>query len=312
MIATPKPHHRPKCFITPKNKRPPRSMYVTIAAGFVCNDGLVLCADTQETISGYAKVNTQKMKYDEYDFCNIAFTGAGDSGLVDMTIQQMDKALKDSTPMSQSAVEEVLRDCVVEIFNYHIAPYSSFPADERPSADILLGIQFDHSVALYRAYGTTFFRVTEPQCIGVGVTLGKSLIAQLFSMSLSLPQAGIVALYVLHQAKTWVADCGGNSDILLMSEVKRGITRITTQEVRTLERHFDEFSEYVRPVLISAADKNTSQEKFEDILRKFQIEMVGLRGKFMGFDEFYERLHRALGIAAPSMKVQPESSSSQS
>ncbi len=54
MISLPKP----RAEFRPKSKRLPKEKLMTIAAGFPCSDGLVLCADTQETITGYAIVGT--------------------------------------------------------------------------------------------------------------------------------------------------------------------------------------------------------------------------------------------------------------
>src|SRR5260370_38459093 len=53
MISFPKP----RAEFRPKSKRLPKEKLMTIAAGFPCY-GLVLCADTQETITGYAIVGT--------------------------------------------------------------------------------------------------------------------------------------------------------------------------------------------------------------------------------------------------------------
>jgi 20S proteasome alpha/beta subunit len=60
---TPKPPF-PKLGPTlkPKPRRPWRKSKMTIAAGFVCSDGIVLCADTQETITGYTKNSTEKIR----------------------------------------------------------------------------------------------------------------------------------------------------------------------------------------------------------------------------------------------------------
>src|SRR6266852_5046288 len=103
-----------------KPKRLPRSKRVTIAAGFYCTDGLVLCADTQETITGYSKVNTQKMTQLETPFFNMVFTGAGDSGLIDMTVQLMDQALTPKELSGAWEIEETLRESLVDTFNRYI------------------------------------------------------------------------------------------------------------------------------------------------------------------------------------------------
>ncbi len=273
---------------------------MTIAAGFHCTDGLVLCADTQETIYSYAKVNTQKMIRIETPFYNMVFTGAGEGALIDMTVQLMDQALTEQKPNGAWKIEQVLRESLVDTFNRHISPWSQFPAGERPTTpDLLIGLQFPASTTLYRARGTTFTRVYEPQCIGSGIVLAKSLIAKLFDYKMSIAQGWLIALYVLYQAKTWVDGCGGNSDILLLSNRDRKITRIPTTEVTEMEQHFADFDIHLRPLFLSAADRNISQAQFNEGMTQFSLNMLGLRGKFMEFEEFARHLSELTGIAIP-------------
>jgi hypothetical protein len=273
---------------------------MTIAAGFPCSDGLILCADTQETIYTYAKVNTEKMRQLETPLYNVVFTGAGDSGLLEMSAQLMEQALLRENPNVDREIERVLRDTWLEIFNRHLAPYSRFPSDERPNPDLLIGVQYPTAAEFYRAYGTAFWHVREPQCVGTGVVLGKSLIAQLFDNSMTIRQGWLVALYVLHQAKTWVDGCGGNTDILLLSCQNKLITRIPTTEVKELEEHFDQFNAYVHPLFISAADRSTSQSRFDEQMKQFRLDMLALRGKFMEFEEFAKHLYALTGIPIPT------------
>jgi len=279
---------------------------MTIAAGFPCKDGLVLCSDTQETITGYAKVDTQKMTQIETPFYNLVFTGAGDSGLIDMTIQLMDQALTLKKPSGTWRIEEVLRESLVETFNQHIAPWSQFQAEDRPIIpDLLIGLQQSSSTALYRASGTTLRRVHDSQCVGTGVVLGKSLAAKLFDYDLSITQGWLIALYILYQAKTWVEGCGGNSDILLLSHRNQKITRIPTTQVTEMELHFSAFDVYLKPVLVSAADRTITHPEFEEKIKGFRLGMLNLRSKFMEFEEFTKHLYELMGMPLPTIAPEP-------
>jgi 20S proteasome alpha/beta subunit len=74
-------------------KRLPRNRKLTIAAGFVCVDGVILCADTQETISGYTKNETEKIRlFKDQGLC-VAITGAGDSELIETVSPLIENAL---------------------------------------------------------------------------------------------------------------------------------------------------------------------------------------------------------------------------
>ena len=62
---------------------------MTIAAGFPCKDGLILCADTQEVISGYVKTETEKMTVIQGGQWNVVITGAGESDLIELAVQEI-------------------------------------------------------------------------------------------------------------------------------------------------------------------------------------------------------------------------------
>jgi 20S proteasome alpha/beta subunit len=129
LMLKPLPLSKPRPFGLRRVKRLPKEKLMTIAAGFTCADGLVLCADTQETIIGYAKVNTQKITQIETPLYNIVFAGSGDSGLIEMTVQRMDQALTQTQPNCTRRIEEVLRESLVDTFNRYIVPGTTLAPD---------------------------------------------------------------------------------------------------------------------------------------------------------------------------------------
>ena len=136
-----------------------------------------------------------------------------------------------------------------------------------------------------------------PECVGIGLALGKSLTAQLFRSDTSLRQAALTALYILNEVKKWVDGCGGNSDIIILSRENLKWARFPTDEVSGLEKHFDQFIDYVRPILVAVADSTVKEGEFDILLKNFvQRDMLGLRSKFMSTKEFFKRVSDASGI----------------
>jgi len=288
---------KPRPFLPPikPRQRLPKGKCMTIAAGFPCKEGLVLCADTQEVISGYVKTDTEKMTLITDAGWTVAITGAGDGDFIEMAIQEIQLGVMQIKP--PQTLQSKIRDILLDMFTKRVQPYASFPYEDRPNAQMLIGIQSQGLVGLYKSRGTLFRRIDTAECVGAGIALGKSLIEQLFRSNLSLKQASLVAIYILHQAKKWVDGCGGNSDIILMSKDNLKWARLPTDEVKTLETHFDSFFEYMRPVLIAAADGTVLEPDFDRLLKDFcQRDMLSLRAKFMDTKEFFRRLSEATGI----------------
>src|SRR6476646_1110430 len=65
---------------------------MTVAAGFVCKDGIVLCADSQESAGGY-KFPVEKVLTRIDPYTEIAIAGSGYGPLVDMASQRIAKNL---------------------------------------------------------------------------------------------------------------------------------------------------------------------------------------------------------------------------
>jgi hypothetical protein len=70
---------------------------MTIAAGFQADGGVVLAADTQETIPDYLKTQTSKIAvFQREEQFRFALTGAGGSDMIEMIYQTiMDRFYED-------------------------------------------------------------------------------------------------------------------------------------------------------------------------------------------------------------------------
>lgn len=307
----PPPHlGRIPSYLVPKIRRLPREKRLTIAAGFTCDEGLVLCADTQETITGYVKTDTEKIRV-FLGLQNMVFTGAGDSDLIEMTIEEIYRALSNHDPTAIWPLEKVFRDALSEVFRKRIGPYSVFPSGDpdRPDIpDLLIGVQLSSATLLYKARGTKLRRIRGAECVGAGLVLAKNLIARLFDPSMSLAQTGIIAAYILHRVKTGVDSCGGKSDILLLSNRDKKIDRIQTKEIQTLEAYFEDFDSFIRPVLIAASDGTVSHDSYEKIMEDFRVNVLSLRGRFMEMDDFIRHLCEIRGLSVPDF-IKKDSSS---
>jgi hypothetical protein len=280
-------------------------------------DGLIICADTQETITGYSKIDTQKITVyaDAPGKYNVVFTGAGDSVLIDTFIDSVIDSLSQKELQGHTRVGSEIKSCLVQSFRDHIVPWASFPRDDRPTVELLIGVQCETSTRLYHFEGTGFSHCTSPKCIGTGVALANSLIRQLFTNILPISQAFLAATYILRQCKRWVDGCGGNTDIITLAAGNLKLSRVPSSDVAELERHFDEFLTYIHPMLITIADSKVNEDQIDQVVRQFRLNILGLRGRFMQTEDFFRRLEDLLGFKIESLSTssnEPALPSSQS
>src|ERR1700722_7493702 len=95
----------------------PVRRHVTVAAGYHCDDGVVLCADTQETIPGYTKTDANKLIAFPSDSLNLVFAGAGNNAVqIDETTYEIAAQIQEKCPAGGADLKVVLRECLHSLF----------------------------------------------------------------------------------------------------------------------------------------------------------------------------------------------------
>jgi len=282
---------------------------VTIAAGFCCQDGIVLCADTQETIPGYLKSSTQKLFRYELDHLTASFTGSGDSILIDMEVQEIVEAFALKKVSDWHQAKNEIKSVLAEIFKKRISPYAAFKEEPRPNAQLLIALQFDDSALLFRTTGTFVKYVTGAECVGVGDILFYALRDRLYHETYTLAQTSRLAIHILNRVKQNTDGCGGNTDMLLLRSTGRKLAGIPTDDIADLETKFDGFDDAVKKLLLTFPDSTISQDDFEKLIAQFRLDLLSLRSSLLNFDEFLWYLQETLNVDLGAKKpVKPEKS----
>jgi len=111
---------------------------MTIALGLRANDGIVLCADTQKTISGYIKTYDGKIDLHAYNDPRVvvAIAGAGTEDYIDTAQQTLLNDFSEELRQSENlhtSIPIVLKERFLRFFDDHLARWAYFP--EREEAD---------------------------------------------------------------------------------------------------------------------------------------------------------------------------------
>jgi hypothetical protein len=195
-----------------------RESRVTIALGFQCSDGIVLCADRQHTMDGGLKFEQQKILSAHVIINDVtmkaAFTYAHDPLIAKNLFEAVCKVLPGARlsldlknrifllDAIQASIEDVCRDRKYKNTESLIAV--TFP----PNASPLLII----------TRGPTVARGIR-ECIGIG----RSPLIQYFSDLLSTEvlttdEAKVAGMYLVLLANRYVDGCGGGPDVLILKK----------------------------------------------------------------------------------------------
>ena len=212
----PKPPHIPR----PNFKRLPKRKTVTIIAGFKSHEGVVICADTQETIAS-SKKRVSKLRFEPADSSRgsrhdlaAAFCGSGDNGpYVDKLIQNAWDEAQTATSLDEAcaSIENSIKETYKEFGQIYQRGYC-------PDAELIYGVKMYNGTKLFSACGPVVNEKTEFYSSGIGHYMADFLSARMYRNYLTLHQCVILAAYVLFQAKEHVEGCGGDSEIAVLRE----------------------------------------------------------------------------------------------
>lgn len=247
-------------------KRTERKRVVTIAAGFVCPTGLVLCADTQET-RGDIKVRVPKLlirptSWNEDTDRKLVMAGSGDGALIDKLLDVSWGAALRAAP----SIEAVAAAIETSILAQYARLIGCYHPGSMPYAELIFGIWVKgRGVAMYFADGPVMNPVDRNECIGIGEVLARHIIDRMYAQDIPLELAEVLASYMLSHVKEYVDGCGGESMIAAIDLEGNIRTLDATTEmcIATQARNTDSFI----PLLTLRA--LVPEEEFEKALTSF-------------------------------------------
>jgi hypothetical protein len=251
---------------------------VTIIAGFKCDEGVVLCADTQETNLSVNKRNVNKLRmeppYRSFSQriagvdLTVAFCGSGDGPFIDMLIEELWDAAKRCS--SHAEASAAIKARLKEMYAKYGAIYQSGYC---PNPDILYAIRSDGESSLWLAAGPAVVEKTGFECTGAGAALANYIGARMYTSSLTLTQCVILAAYILQQAKNHVEGCGGESHIAVLRN-NGDCTFVTRKRVEAFTTLVDAADIEANRLVLAAANLGSPDSKLQSVASEFVNRMV--------------------------------------
>jgi hypothetical protein len=259
---------RPPSYSLLPKWRLPRSEAVTIIAGFKSVDGVVLCADTQETVGDLMKRHVPKLIFEpsesrdrqgKNDGNELAacFCGAGNGPFIDRLIDDAWEDAKDSNDLQQAC--EAIAFSIEENYRKYGSIYQ---AGHCPEVDILFGVKMYGGSRLFKATGPVVNEIKKYDVSGIGRYIADFLASRMYYPRLSINQCAILAAYILFQAKERIENCGGESHIaVLRNEGSSG--RVDFLRVDMMTKLLRTTDEDIAQLLLKAADLTISDQEFD-------------------------------------------------
>lgn len=256
---------KPPVKCTPK--RLPERKAVTIIAGFRCDEGIVLCADTQET-SGSSKRDVPKLRFEGSGMLTdtplaVVFCGAGSGPFIDRMVDQAWEDVQVATSLDE-ACDEIKRS----IENTYTKYRNIFQDGQCPTADLIYGVKANGGTRLFCANGP-IINEKDYYSSGTGYYLADFLAKRMYSKSLNMRQCAILAAYIIFQAKEHVDGCGGDTHLAVLRD--DGVSGVAEKDnIDAITEMADWADGSFGRLLLQAADLDLTSDEFT---KTAQVEM---------------------------------------
>lgn len=226
---------------------------MTIAIGMHANDGVVLAADSQETVTGYIKGEVGKIRTTIFaDRTVLAIVGAGSSDYIETA---KDKAVDGVASLKTfPEIQNRLEENLLGFFDKHLARFNE---SERPSVELLIGLSLGSGPFALFHYSGTAFRHVSQKAIGSGILLADGLLSDLAAWNVTtMEHAASIALYIVSKVKTRVDGCGGFSDVIAL----RNNGDFAFTDMKKIKKLEERFGDIERAIFKSLKKRICSRE----------------------------------------------------
>jgi hypothetical protein len=247
---------------------------MTIAAGFVCSDGILLASDTLYSNTGMGLRHGRKFWVLEHGDVVVVFGGAGMEAAMLRTRDEIDRKLKPG--LSRIRVVDTVDAALKKV-------HDKLPDHPDFKTNALVAIQIQGQGKLYENAGGSnmISPVQHPcQCVGYGQSLGWYFASSLFRPGMPIKSAKIVAAHLVRNVKDYSEYCGGETHLIEVPEQGSSSFIDDKSEVEQLELYLRPVSESLQMVLpgsdpgASAATIEARLRILNDAIRKARTNIV--------------------------------------
>jgi len=274
----------------------PQRKAVTIVAGFKSWEGLVLCADTQETI-GDAKRHVPKLRFEPRekagdgvapDELAVVFCGATNDGVfLDEMVDRAWIEVQDATSLDEAC--DSIRQTIK---GYYREATGLYQPGYVPRTELIFGVKMHRASRLFYSLGPAVTERDTYSSGGVGGYMADFLASRMYSNVLGLRECVILAAYTLFQAKEHVEGCGGESHIAILRN--DGLSgSVNWYRIEALTELLKVSDTTAGNMLFHVADLRSSKEDFRQLLDGVVAELESLRDRSKQDIQFHVNMLKA-------------------
>jgi hypothetical protein len=256
---------------------------MTIAVGFMLGNAAVLCADSQEVVSDYAKTTTQKIQtMHSPGKWRFGLVGAGDAACIELCNEELVRKISAVQDFDYSRMLDIIRSTVHEVHEQHVWPRQS---GDRPSFQLLIALQGVNpgGRSLLFTQDSIVLPVDHFKSIGVGCYLADYLHDRIYPSigsvyKSSAEEAARAGIFILDQVKSAIHGCDGET-LVAMFHGDGTFRWVVGTEVHEIESWFSAFHSSELSLLQTVINAELDKIDYEQRLLQLNADMRLLRAR---------------------------------
>lgn len=237
---------------------------MTYIAAFRCAAGIVLAADTQETVED-EKQYCEKLAIPDSGNYPIAVGGAGIDEIVDAFTQEILESIKATAPQTIAELRKAIQAAIVKVYAEDV-PLSVIPRQYRAPEFIVAAKPPRDDFVIFRLKGKRVYNAGRFVIIGYATASNYALLRRMYRESLSLAQGVLLGAYLVAHSKKLNEGVGFDTRIVALAS--HGAFLEDARYVARLEERAEGFLRAVDDLFLTATDVTIRDAEFDKHLSK--------------------------------------------
>ncbi len=255
---------------------------MTIAAGFRCIDGVLVCADTLHTGFGHTVIET-KIDHVVSDIGGVVFAYAGHPGFAKATMLSCKRAIQRAS--ADTDIVEILSKTVNREYHRLILSTPTYAGDAGYHFRLLMGVRYPYGETdLYSSEGPSVFPCQDYESFGEGNTVALYLIKSLHPASMTVERAMMAATHIMARVKGFVVSCGGPTQIAVLKN-DNSKPQVSSIDLTRMEYLFGSVDAGMSRLLLDLSDKNLDGPTVIESAMEFFTDLMNQRTRFVFGDD---------------------------
>jgi hypothetical protein len=268
---------------------------VTIAAGFHCEDGIILCADTEQS-DDYGKYQKGKVFIFED---KLVVTGAGTSDYIKMASDKLFDMYRSVQPADAFAARVQVEEVILAFHEKHIFQFWGANDGSRPTVSLIIALRcLDGSPVMIKTSDSAALLAGPYESVGMGTKIFEYWTQMLYHPALTMNLASYLCAFIVREVKANVLYCGGHTSVAgIPNDANRKASPVVYPDVSV----FAGFPRTVIPLLLQCRDLRISDEEFGSRIKEFEAGLLQVRQQERGLTNMKEMMKHNLPLPDAAM-----------